>query len=61
MREHSVSLTRAALQVGDDIVISTSSYEPRETETRRITAVSADGRTLTLNHSLSHTHIGQSV
>ncbi|KAJ8334858.1 hypothetical protein SKAU_G00404970 [Synaphobranchus kaupii] len=47
-------------QVGDDIVISTTSYDPWETETRNIVAVSADGRTLTLNHSLSHAHIGES-
>ncbi|XP_061110160.1 fibrocystin-L-like isoform X2 [Conger conger] len=46
-------------QAGDDIVISTTSYDPWETETRRITAVSADGLTLTINQSLSHTHIGE--
>ncbi|KAJ8273405.1 hypothetical protein GJAV_G00101260 [Gymnothorax javanicus] len=46
-------------QVGDDIVISTTSYDPWETETRKIAAISADGRTLTLNQSLSHTHIGE--
>ncbi|KAJ8389419.1 hypothetical protein AAFF_G00119570 [Aldrovandia affinis] len=47
-------------QVGDDIVISTTSYDPWETETRKIAGISADGRTLTLNRSLSHTHIGES-
>ncbi|XP_030644362.1 PKHD1 like 1, tandem duplicate 1 [Chanos chanos] len=47
-------------QVGDDVVLSTTSYDPWQTETRRITAVSADGRTLTLNQSLSYTHIGES-
>ncbi|KAM6958720.1 PKHD1 like 1, tandem duplicate 1 [Aplochiton taeniatus] len=46
-------------QVGDDVVISTSSYDPWETESRRIIAVSLDMRTLTLNQSLAFTHIGE--
>ncbi|XP_056153970.1 fibrocystin-L-like [Lampris incognitus] len=46
-------------QVGDEIVISTTSYNPWETETRQITAVSANTRTLTLNQSLTHTHVGE--
>ncbi|XP_059206673.1 fibrocystin-L-like isoform X1 [Centropristis striata] len=46
-------------QVGDEVVISTSSYSAWETEKRHISAVSADGRILTLNQPLSHTHIGE--
>ncbi|XP_039978517.1 PKHD1 like 1, tandem duplicate 1 [Xiphias gladius] len=46
-------------QVGDEVVISTTSYNAWETEKRKITAVSADGRVLTLNQPLTHTHIGE--
>ncbi|XP_060949378.1 PKHD1 like 1, tandem duplicate 1 [Limanda limanda] len=46
-------------QVGDEVLISTSSYSAWETEKRHIGAVSADGLTLTLNSSLTHTHIGE--
>ncbi|XP_062266639.1 PKHD1 like 1, tandem duplicate 1 [Platichthys flesus] len=46
-------------QVGDEVLISTTSYSAWETEKRFIGAVSADGRTLTLNSSLTHTHIGE--
>ncbi|XP_068431576.1 PKHD1 like 1, tandem duplicate 1 [Clinocottus analis] len=46
-------------QVGDEVVISTTSYDAWETEKRRIAAVSADGRVLTLNQTLTHTHIGE--
>ncbi|XP_044027924.1 LOW QUALITY PROTEIN: PKHD1 like 1, tandem duplicate 1 [Siniperca chuatsi] len=46
-------------QVGDEVGISTTSYNTWETEKRQITAVSADGRVLTLNQSLTHTHIGE--
>ena len=52
-------LNSFVLQAGDDIVISTTGYSPMETETHQITAVSSDGRTLTLNQSLAHTHVGQ--
>uniref|UniRef100_A0A3Q2VVI1 PKHD1 like 1, tandem duplicate 2 n=1 Tax=Haplochromis burtoni TaxID=8153 RepID=A0A3Q2VVI1_HAPBU len=45
-------------QVGDEVVISTSSYTTWETEKRQIAAVSADGFVLTLNQPLTHTHIG---
>ncbi|CAG5956366.1 unnamed protein product [Menidia menidia] len=45
-------------QAGDEIAMSTSSYDARETEKHRISAVSADGRVLTLSRPLSHTHIG---
>ncbi|XP_050924319.1 LOW QUALITY PROTEIN: PKHD1 like 1, tandem duplicate 1 [Lates calcarifer] len=46
-------------QVGDEVLISTTSYSAWETEKRQITAVSADGRVLTLNQPLTHTHIGE--
>ncbi|XP_044514196.1 fibrocystin-L [Gracilinanus agilis] len=46
-------------EVGDDIVITTTSYDPRQTETRRITQVLADRRSLILNDSLSYTHIAE--
>ncbi|XP_069372727.1 PKHD1 like 1, tandem duplicate 1 [Paralichthys olivaceus] len=46
-------------QVGDEVLISTTSYSAWETEKRHISAVSPDGRTLTLNNSLTHTHIGE--
>ncbi|KAM9737277.1 LOW QUALITY PROTEIN: PKHD1 like 1, tandem duplicate 1 [Menidia menidia] len=45
-------------QAGDEIAVSTSSYDARETEKHRISAVSADGRVLTLSRPLSHTHTG---
>uniref|UniRef100_S4RUK3 Polycystic kidney and hepatic disease 1 (autosomal recessive)-like 1 n=1 Tax=Petromyzon marinus TaxID=7757 RepID=S4RUK3_PETMA len=46
-------------KVGSDIVISTSSYDSWQTETRRVTAISADGRTLSLNATLQHSHKGE--
>ncbi|XP_036949440.1 PKHD1 like 1, tandem duplicate 1 isoform X2 [Acanthopagrus latus] len=46
-------------QVGDEVAISTTSYNAWETEKRQITAVSSDGRVLTLNQPLNHTHIGE--
>ncbi|KAM3595703.1 uncharacterized protein V6R79_001361 [Siganus canaliculatus] len=46
-------------QVGDEVAISTSSYQTAETEKRQISAVSDDGRVLTLDQPLSHTHIGE--
>lgn len=47
------------LQVGDEVAISTTSYNAWETEKRWIAAVSADSRVLTLDQPLSYTHIGQ--
>ncbi|KAM9839131.1 PKHD1 like 1, tandem duplicate 1 [Aulostomus maculatus] len=58
----SITLTLALpvdWQAGDEVVISTSSYSAWETEKRQITDVSSDGRVLTLNQPLSHTHIGE--
>ncbi|KAM8840499.1 PKHD1 like 1, tandem duplicate 1 isoform 3-T3 [Spinachia spinachia] len=46
-------------QVGEEVVISTTSYNAWETEKLQITAVSADGHFLTLNQPLTHTHIGE--
>ena len=43
---------------GDEIVIGASRYDAWETETFMITAVSADGMTLTLNESLKYDHLG---
>lgn len=47
------------VQVGDEVAVSTTSYSAWETEKRQITAVSSDGRVLTLNQPLTYTHIGQ--
>uniref|UniRef100_A0A8C5R062 PKHD1 like 1 n=1 Tax=Leptobrachium leishanense TaxID=445787 RepID=A0A8C5R062_9ANUR len=44
-------------KVGEDIVITTSSYSAWQTETRKIISVSSDNTTLTLNASLTYTHI----
>ncbi|XP_078698697.1 fibrocystin-L-like isoform X2 [Branchiostoma floridae x Branchiostoma belcheri] len=44
-------------QVDEEIVITTTSFDAWETETFKITGVSADGRTLTLNSSLAYEHI----
>uniref|UniRef100_A0A3Q2YMV4 PKHD1 like 1, tandem duplicate 1 n=1 Tax=Hippocampus comes TaxID=109280 RepID=A0A3Q2YMV4_HIPCM len=44
-------------KAGDEVIISTTSYSVWETEKREIAVVSADGRVLTLNRPLSHTHV----
>ncbi|XP_056273684.1 fibrocystin-L-like [Pseudoliparis swirei] len=46
-------------QVGDEVVVSTTSYDAWETEKHQIAAVSTDGRVLTLNRPLNHAHIGE--
>ncbi|KAM9824037.1 PKHD1 like 1, tandem duplicate 1 [Neosynchiropus ocellatus] len=46
-------------QVGDQVAISTTSFNVWETETRTISEVSADGLTLTLDQPLDYTHIGE--
>ncbi|KAM7384668.1 hypothetical protein PAMA_011835 [Pampus argenteus] len=57
---NSLTLAQAVdWQVGDEVVISTSSYNTWETEKHKITAVSADGLILTLDQPLKHTHIGE--
>ncbi|KAK2887447.1 hypothetical protein Q8A67_015675 [Cirrhinus molitorella] len=47
-------------KVGDQILLSTTSYDPWQTEIRTISAISDYGRTLTLDQPLSYTHIGES-
>ncbi|MBN3294523.1 PKHL1 protein, partial [Polypterus senegalus] len=46
-------------QVGDDVLITTTSYDPWQTETRKIIAISTDMKSLTLNESLTYKHIGE--
>ncbi|KAK2836335.1 hypothetical protein Q7C36_014204 [Tachysurus vachellii] len=46
-------------QAGDEIVLSTTSYDPWQTETRTISAVTIDGFTLTLDQPLTYTHIAE--
>ncbi|XP_058475058.1 PKHD1 like 1, tandem duplicate 1 [Solea solea] len=46
-------------QAGDEIAVSTTSYNTFETEKRQISAVSDDGLTLTLDSPLTHAHIGE--
>uniref|UniRef100_A0A4W4EJY7 Polycystic kidney and hepatic disease 1 (autosomal recessive)-like 1 n=1 Tax=Electrophorus electricus TaxID=8005 RepID=A0A4W4EJY7_ELEEL len=56
----SLSLMEAVdWQAGDDIVLSTTSYDPWQTETHTIAVVSDDGLTLTLDHPLDYTHIAE--
>ncbi|XP_053322520.1 fibrocystin-L [Spea bombifrons] len=46
-------------QVGEDILITTTSYDAWQTETRKIIAISGDKTNLTLNASLTFTHTGE--
>ncbi|KAM6974364.1 PKHD1 like 1, tandem duplicate 1, partial [Tautogolabrus adspersus] len=46
-------------QVGEEIAVSSSSYNAWETEKHKISAVSADGRELTLDQPLTYKHIGE--
>uniref|UniRef100_A0AAV2K2L6 G8 domain-containing protein n=1 Tax=Knipowitschia caucasica TaxID=637954 RepID=A0AAV2K2L6_KNICA len=46
-------------KVGDEVAISTTSYDAWETEKHVISAVSQDGLTLTLDTPLAHTHIAE--
>ncbi|MBN3294524.1 PKHL1 protein, partial [Polypterus senegalus] len=56
----SISLADAVdWQVGDDILITTTSYDPWQAETRKIVAISEDMKTLILNDSLSYAHIAE--
>ena len=43
---------------GAEVVVTTSSFEARETEVRRVTAVSEDGLQVTLNDTLRYQHLG---
>ncbi|XP_031760464.1 fibrocystin-L [Xenopus tropicalis] len=47
-------------QAGEEILITTTSYDTWQTETRQIITVSPDMRTITLNASLNYTHIAES-
>ncbi|KAG2465238.1 PKHL1 protein, partial [Polypterus senegalus] len=56
----SISLANAVdWQVGDDILITTTSYDPWQAETRKIVGISKDMKTLILNDSLSYAHIAE--
>ncbi|KAI7798959.1 putative fibrocystin-L, partial [Triplophysa rosa] len=46
-------------KVGHKILLSTTSYDPWQTEIRTITAISDYGRTLILDQPVTYTHIGQ--
>ncbi|XP_044191170.1 PKHD1 like 1, tandem duplicate 1 [Thunnus albacares] len=57
---NSLRLTQSVdWKVGDEVAISTTSYNASETEKHKITAVSSDGLVLTLDQPLAHTHIGE--
>lgn len=44
-------------QVGEEIVITTTSFSAEQTEVKRIVDISEDNMTLTLNTSLEHAHL----
>jgi cell migration-inducing and hyaluronan-binding protein len=44
-------------EVGDEIVLASTDYNPRQAETRRITAIRGD--TITLNQPLEYMHFGE--
>ncbi|KAG8441696.1 hypothetical protein GDO86_010760 [Hymenochirus boettgeri] len=46
-------------KVGDEILITTTSYDAWQTETRQIIAISPDMKNLTLNSMLTYTHIAK--
>ncbi len=50
-------LNAAEWQVGDQIVLASTDYDPRQAETRYITAIS--GNTLTLDEPLDYMHFGE--
>ncbi|XP_066271366.1 fibrocystin-L-like [Branchiostoma lanceolatum] len=47
--------------VGDDIAITTTTYDVWQTETFRITGLSDDTKTITLNGTLAYKHIGETL
>lgn len=58
--DNSITLSEpVSWAVDSEIVITTTSYRAWDTETFKITAVSANNLTLTLNGSLAHLHIGK--
>lgn len=55
-----INLDRAvSWQVGDQIVVSASDFDPWETEKRIITSIASNKRSITLNSSLNYKHWGQ--
>lgn len=46
-------------EIGDSIVIASTGFEMNEAEYRTITSVSNDGRTITLDAPLEHSHFGE--
>ncbi len=50
-------LDASGWQVGDDIVLASTDFDPRQAETRTLTAVS--GNTLTLDQPLEYMHFGE--
>ncbi|XP_061189118.1 fibrocystin-L-like [Saccostrea echinata] len=56
--DNQISLTQAVdWAVNDEIIITSTSYKAWEVEIRKISAISADKMTLTLNASLTYKHI----
>ncbi|MCV2886628.1 hypothetical protein OE749_18185 [Aestuariibacter sp. AA17] len=54
-----ISLTSSSSwQVGDEIVIAPTGFDPHHAEKRTITGVANSGRTITLNSPLSYSHWG---
>lgn len=51
--------TPVTWNVGDEIVIAPTDFSVWETETFGITAISSNGKTLTLNSTLKYKHIGK--
>ncbi|XP_078617899.1 fibrocystin-L-like [Branchiostoma floridae x Branchiostoma japonicum] len=47
--------------VGDDIAITTTSFDIWQTETFKITGVSEDTKTITLNGTLAYKHLGETL
>ncbi|HHG86093.1 MAG TPA: T9SS type A sorting domain-containing protein, partial [Bacteroidetes bacterium] len=45
--------------IGDSIVITTTDYDPHQSEVRTITAISTNKKTLTLNSTLAFMHYGK--
>ena len=59
--DNKITLMKAVdWQVGEQIVITTTSFRPMQTEVFAIIAVSADRKTLTLNSTLIYDHLGYS-
>ena len=44
---------------GDEIVLTTTSYDPWHTETFTITGVTNNGKTFTLDKDIQHKHLGK--